>query len=162
MKSKTSYLSYLVSSDEALREYLSIYLIRIVSYYYHQIESAITACALSTYSRKSSSTSHLAEEVLSSQLKDMAFTHSLTHSQSGPNLDKVLHIISEGMAQKHFVRMGFDSPRDAFGVCSRRVRREFGMEAMRGQAAQIHGRVAKADVTQRVAHGRSCGGSPAS
>ena len=105
-------------------------------------------------------------------IQDVAFTHSLNgalsrelaryeilgvcaggYGESGPNLDKVLHIISEGMAQKHFVRMGFDSPRDAFGVCSRRVRREFGMEAMRGQAAQIHGRVAKADVTQRVAHG---------
>ena len=74
------------------------------------------------------------------------------YGESGQNLDKILHIVSEGMARKHFIRMGYDSPRDAFGVCARRVRREFGMAAMRGQAAQIHRRVEKADVTQRVAH----------
>ena len=55
------------------------------------------------------------------------------------------------MAKKHFICMGYDYPQQALGVCSRRVRREFGMAAILGQASQIHRRVEKVDFAQRVA-----------
>ena len=74
------------------------------------------------------------------------------NGESGPELDKLLLLIAKGMAERHFIRMGYDSPQQASAVCGRRVRREFGMAAIMGQAWLIHDRAAVLEFGKRTSY----------
>ena len=76
------------------------------------------------------------------------------YGEGSPMIYTLLKVAATGLSQRHFIRMGFGSAKEAFGVCLQRVQREFACTAIMQQALLIHDRVDMIEFASRPGGGQ--------
>jgi hypothetical protein len=76
------------------------------------------------------------------------------YGEGSKTIYTLLKIAATGLSERHFIRMGFGSAKEAFGVCLQRVQREFACTAIMQQALLIHNRVDMIEYANRPGGGQ--------